>query len=324
LAAVAREYREYLVLLAATLVWGSVHPTVKFALAELTSLQLAFLRPFYACIVLTALMLVTGRGPKMIDELRAAPGTLVALGLLGYAASGTLTSLALNLLPAGVTSLVANASPLLVVLGSLLIFRQRLGILQIVGAVVGFGGLALLSLGDLQTSGDVRATVLGSLFALASAACWAMYTAIARRLGPADPLATTAITSFMGAAAVAVVALPTQDWSRLAHASAPVWAATLWAGAIATGGTYAGWGFALRRLPAVAVAPFAYLIPVSALTISHAWLGEPWTAPVVVGAALVLLGVGLTQARQLGLLWRARPSGAGLPVTREQTDQQGA
>ena len=29
--------REYLVLVAATLVWGSVHPTVKFALAELTA-----------------------------------------------------------------------------------------------------------------------------------------------------------------------------------------------------------------------------------------------------------------------------------------------
>ena len=63
---------------------------------------------------------------------------------------------------------------------------------------------------------------------------------------------------------------------------------------------------ALRRLPAVAVAPFAYLIPVSALAISHVWLQEPLTLPVVLGALLVLAGVALSQATQLRLLLRAR------------------
>jgi drug/metabolite transporter (DMT)-like permease len=82
--------------------------------------------------------------------------------------------------------------------------------------------------------------------------------------------------------------------------------ATVWAGAIATGCTYAAWSFALRRLPAVAVAPFGYLIPVSALSISHVWLGEPLTVPTLVGATLVLLGVGLTQLRQFRLLLRAQ------------------
>ena len=39
-------------------------------------------------------------------------------------------------------------------------------------------------------------------------------------------LVTTALTSGIGAAVVGLVALPSQDWSRLAHASAPVIAAT--------------------------------------------------------------------------------------------------
>ena len=65
--------------------------------------------------------------------------------------------------------------------------------------------------------GDLGSIVLGSGLALGSAACWAAYTAIARRLGGADPLVTTALTSGIGAAVVGVVALPSQDWSRLAH-----------------------------------------------------------------------------------------------------------
>jgi drug/metabolite transporter (DMT)-like permease len=86
----------------------------------------------------------------------------------------------------------------------------------------------------------------------------------------------------------------------------------VWAGAIATGGTYAAWSFALRRLPAVAVSPFAYLIPLSALSISHVWLGEPLTVPTLLGAMLVLVGVGLTQVRLLRLLLRANRSEKGI------------
>ena len=304
--------REYVVLVLATLVWGSVHPTVKFALSELTSLQLALLRPAFAWVVLTLLVLTTGRAPRLLRELRAAPGTLSALGVLGYASSGTLTSLALGYLPAGVTSLISNASPLVIVIGGLLFFQQRIGGLQIAGTIVGFVGVALLSLGDVELSGDLGATLLGSALALGSATAWAFYTGIARRLGRADPLITTAITSAIGTVLVASVAVPTQDWTRLTRASAPVLASTLWAGAVATGCTYAAWSFALRRLPAVIVAPFAYLIPVSALAISHVWLGEAWTPSVLGGAALVLMGVALTQADNFRLLLR-RP---GLRLTR--------
>ena len=297
--------REYVVLVLATLVWGSVHPTVKFALSELTGMQLALFRPVCACLVLMTLVLSTGRAPRLLMELRAAPGVLCAMGVLGYATSGTLTSLALTLLPAGVTSLISNASPLVLVIGGLALFRQRIGPVEMIGSIIGFGGVAVLTAGDLQFSGDLGAAVVGSLLALGSATAWAVYTAVARRLGRADPLITTAITSFIGSLVVGFLAVPTQDWSRLAHVSTRVLLSTVWAGAVATGCTYAAWSFALRRLPAVVVAPFAYLIPVSALAISHVWLAEPLTLPVLIGAGLVLAGVALSQATQFSLLLRS-------------------
>src|SRR5579859_2172348 len=178
--------REYTVLVVATLVWGSVHPTVKFALSELTSVQLALLRPVCACAVLTCLVLATGRGQLLGRELRAAPGTLTALGVLGYAGSGSLAALALGLLPAGVTALISNSSPLMVVMAGLLVFHQRVGRPEIAGTLVGFGGVALLGAGDIQATGDLGSTLLGGGLALGSATCWAGYTAVARRLGGAD------------------------------------------------------------------------------------------------------------------------------------------
>jgi hypothetical protein len=88
---------------------------------------------------------------------------------------------------------------------------------EVAGTLVGFSVVALLSAGDIQTSGDLGSTVLGSGLALGSPECGAAYTAIARRLGWADPLVTTALTGGIGAAVVGVVALPSQDWIRLAH-----------------------------------------------------------------------------------------------------------
>jgi hypothetical protein len=40
--------------------WGSVHPTVKLALVELTSVQLALLWPVFACAVLMGLLRLDG------------------------------------------------------------------------------------------------------------------------------------------------------------------------------------------------------------------------------------------------------------------------
>jgi drug/metabolite transporter (DMT)-like permease len=61
-------------------------------------------------------------------------------------------------------------------------------------------------------------------------------------------------------------------------------------------------------LLAVVVAPFAYLIPLSALTISHFWLGERVDATLAIGALLVLTGLALTQVRNFVLLARAQPA----------------
>ena len=290
--------REYVVLIVATLFWGSVHPTVKFALTELSSVEVALLRPLCACVILSLLVLATGRAGLLTAELAANPKTLITLGVLGFSLSGGLTSLALGFLPASVTSLITNSSPLIVVCG-LLILRHDVGPLSIVGALTGFVGLAVLTSSDVQLSGNLPATLAGTGLALGSAAAWALYTALARRLSNADPIATTAITSAIGSTAIAFLAIPTQDWGRVAHASPQVLAATIWSGAVATGCTYAAWSFALRRLPAVAVAPFGYFIPVSAVAISHVWLDEPLTGSVLFGGALVLTGVALTQATVL-------------------------
>ncbi len=282
--------------MASTLIWGTMHTTSKVVLRELSAGQLALLRPLLACVTLVAVSLATGRVHRLVAELRRDPGLLLTLGVLGYAFSGGFTMLALQYLPAGITSVLTNTSPLLLIGGLALLHHQPVHRIALLGAVLGLAGVVILGLEGAAPLTGLSATLLGVLFATGSAAAWAIYTVLARRLAGADPLTTTAITSAVGTVAVATVAVPTQDWSVVMHASTDTLLGVVWVGVVATGATYLGWSYALRHLPASQVAPFAYLIPTIGLIISNVVLGEPLTLAVISGAALVLAGVALTQA----------------------------
>ena len=299
--------REYLLVVAVTFLWGSGHTAGKIALRELDSGQLALLRPGAAWLVLAILVVAGGRAGRAMAELRRSPRLLVVLGLLGYAGAGGSTVLALSLLPAGITSLLTSTSPLMLVLGQVVLRRRGVQPLQALGALVGFLGVVILSGGGLATVGPLQATsLLGVPLALTSAVCWAGYTALVGRLGRRDALVTTAITSGIGTAAVGLVAMPTQKWTGLVEASPRTWLATLWAGGMAIGCAYVIWSLVLRRLPPATVLPFNYLTPVFSLSLAALVLGEAITLPVAVGAACVLAGVALSQVRDLRRLLRAR------------------
>ena len=299
--------RNALALLLVTFMWGSGHTAGKIALRELDAGQLAVLRPGSAWLVLIVLVALSGRLPVVWRELRESSGLLLTLGLLGYAGAGGSTVLALSLMPAGITSLLTSMSPLMLVLGTVVIARRPIKPLQIIGALVGFLGVVVLTGGGLDTVAALRsASLIGVPVALASAICWAGYTALARRLGNRDALVTTTITSGVGTAAVALIAVPTQDWGRLTSVSPVAWLATLWAGGMAIGCAYVIWSVMLRKLPPTAVLPFNYATPVFSLTLAALVLGEPLTAAVLVGAIGVMAGVVLSQIDDLLALRRAK------------------
>jgi drug/metabolite transporter (DMT)-like permease len=284
---------EYAWLLVVTFMWGSGHTAGKIALRELDAGQLALLRPASAWLVLAVLVLATGRSTAAWQELRKSSKLLLALGLLGYAGAGGSTVLALSLLPAGITSLLSSTSPLMLVFGSLIVFRRKVRALQISGAVIGFVGVALLSSGGIETVAGLNPQALVGV-------------PLARRLGSRDALVTTAITSGIGSGAVAILAVPTQDWSHLTSTSPLTWLATLWAGGMAIGCAYVIWSMVLRRLPPASVLPFNYATPVFSLVLARIVLGEPLTAPVVLGALGIMAGVALSQLEDLRLLRRGR------------------
>jgi drug/metabolite transporter (DMT)-like permease len=119
---------------------------------------------------------------------------------------------------------------------------------------------------------------------------WAVYTVMGRRLpAAASALDTTYALLFVGSLPLLALATPTMARGLLAHPGAL--GAALYLAVPCTLVGYAGWVWALKRLPAGEVAAFVFLNP--PLANLWAWLFEDATLrpAFIAGAGALLVGV---------------------------------
>ncbi|WP_298890121.1 EamA family transporter [uncultured Serinicoccus sp.] len=228
-------------------------------------------------------------------------GTLQFVGLyLGMAAG----------FPAGLASLVLQASAPFTVLLGVLLLGERLTPRRAVG--VGVAVLGLVVVGASRADGSAG-QLLPFLLVVLGAFGWAIGNLSSRLAAPPNPLHLTLWMSVVPPLPMLAVSLlvegPGEIGAALATsgttAALPAWlglAYTVVLGTVVGSGI---WVWLLARHPAGVVAPFSMLVPV--VGISAAWwaLGERPTVLELSGGALVVGGV-LWAAR------RGRPAAAGL------------
>jgi drug/metabolite transporter (DMT)-like permease len=283
-------------ILVTVLVWSSLHPIAKRTLEEITPVQLPFSRVALASIFLFGVCVATRRLGRFLVLFRPREvWKVVVLGLTGFSLSSGLSMVALSYLPAGINSVLANASPLMVALGVMALLRERLPWRTVAGLVVGFAGVTVIALrGGIDATG---LSLVGVLLSLTSAGTWALYTVLARRLSAGhDVIAMSAATSFVGALPLAVVVGAEGEIGRLVHASLSTHALLLWCGVVATGATFTMWVLLLRRINAARVSSFQYLIPLCALALAYPIAGEVPTPTALAGAAMIVGGVAVANA----------------------------
>jgi drug/metabolite transporter (DMT)-like permease len=203
-------------------------------------------------------------------------------GLFGYHA---LYFAALQLAPPAEANLVNYLWPLLIVLLSAPLAGERLGWPHLLGALLGFAGVALLAAG--RGASFEGAHVTGYLLALGCAFAWSLYSVLSRRFGETP---TDAIAAFCAAASLL---------SLICHLlfEATVWPATpgAWLAVAALGLGPAGtafylWDHAVKRGDIRALGALSYAAPIlsTALLIATG-LAQP-TSTLLLAAVLVTCG----------------------------------
>lgn len=289
----------YLSLVATTLIWGSGSPIGKLVLRDASPVQLILARVILGTVVLTSILVLQGKGDLIGKELRTRPGRMALLAGCSFLASSGSSMIALSLLPASVSSLLTNTSPLFIAL-ALIVATRRVRADAGLGVLVGFVGLAAVIFGENPSGFGVLAlNPVGVALAILGSAAWAAYIGLSRQtMATGSPLAVVAATGLIAAVPWLAVAGVRGDLAGFGHLSAFDWGLMLYLGVVGTGVTYALWTAALKQLSATSVAVFQYGIPLSAVILSVLLLGEHVTLGLVLGGLGIVAGIALTQRSQ--------------------------
>ncbi|MEW1687622.1 DMT family transporter [Streptomyces sp. NPDC091265] len=225
------------------------------------------------------------------------------LGVLNMGAFFALVYVAAQLLPTSTASTIMAASPVAMMLIAWALVAERPGLLPLLGAAAGIGGVCLMLL-----TGSVSVDARGVLASVAAMLMSSLGYILAKRWGSgADVLASTAWQLIAGGLLLLPLAVAVEGAPPALDGPAVLGFG--YVTVVATAVAFAAWFTGLRHLPAATVGLVGLLNPVTGVLLGTALAGESLTLRQVCGLALVLGGILLGRPRA------RRPSaGIGTPV----------
>jgi len=214
---------------------------------------------------------------------------IVAYGVLWLGVYSIALITAERYIDAGTAAMIINTGPILIAVGAGIFLREGFPRRLLAGCAVAFGGCVLIGLATIA-SGTGSRPGLGIALCLVAALAYAVAVIVQKPvLARVPPFQVT----WIGCAAATVACLPFTPalFAGVARAGAGAIGWTIYLGAGPTALGFATWAIALRRTSAGRMGSFIYLIPLVAIGLGWAVLGEtpPWLA--VVGGAVCLAGV---------------------------------
>ena len=256
-------------------------------------------RMLFALPLFVLLAVLAGRGRTALTR-RDWVGVL-GLGFSGYYLASTLDFIGLQSISAGLERLILYLSPTLVLGLGAVLFKRRVRAAQAMalgvsycGVLVVFGHEALL---QAATVGNAANVALGALFVFASTLSYAVYLLYSgeevKRLGALRLTGWASIVACLLCLAQFVVLRPV---AALIVAPEVLWLSLLNA-TLCTFAPILLVMMAIERIGAVPTTQVGMIGPLSTILMGVLILGEPFTAWVLAGTALVLLGIWLLAQR---------------------------
>lgn len=283
----------YVKLVLTAALWGGQFIAGRVVAQVLPHFTASVLRFGVAAVVLLVLVRMREGGLPRLDARQWL--AMIVLGATGVSLYNAFFFAALEHVPAGRASLIMALNPVGTALGAWLLFRERMSPLRCVGIVLSLIGAAVvIGRGDplALLSGALGA---GELMLFVCVLSWVAYTLTGRVvLGRVSVLATTAYAALVGTAMLAVGAAFELPQVRFDALSPSDWGAVVYLGVLGTVVAFLWYNEGVLRLGPARAAVFINFVPVFGVVFSAILLAEPVLPSMIVGGALVIIGVSLT------------------------------
>ena len=279
------------------LFWSANFIFAKLAIRELPSVLVVCLRTLLAGLVMWPVYAFARERfePGMRGWSAKDVPMLTTLGVLGVIGNQLLFIVGLSMTSVAHGSVITALAPLFVLLGATVIGQERFTAQKLFGMLVAACGVGVLQLGRNRAGG---ASFTGDLIMVGSQVVFAAFTVLSKRLVAQFGTITLNAFAFMCGA---LILLPFTAWdlsridfSRISYAA---WVGIVYMALFPSLAGYLIYSYALRYLPASRVSSVSYLQPVFATILAVFFLREQPGIAFVVGAALVLGGVYVTECR---------------------------
>jgi Permeases of the drug/metabolite transporter (DMT) superfamily len=287
-----KKYQTVLFLVLANLFWAGNYVFGKYVVTELSPLQLTFLRWLLAMGLLfpIAQWLERPHWKQVWNEWRKLL-LLTVLGILGY--NFVLYEALLFTTPMN-AALINSINPVLIFLSSSWLLNERLSRLNSTGLIISLlGVLLVLTNGQLQQIFYIDYNP-GDLLMFVAILSWTFYTLIGRKMQGIPPIASTAISAFLGV----IILLPFVLLSAFpSFLSKQAVLGVLYIAIFPSVGSFLLWNAAILKIQASQAGVYLNLVAVFTAIIS-VLLGNAVSLVQILGGVLVFIGVYFTTRKK--------------------------
>ena len=276
--------KDWLAFAGLSVAWGSSFFWIKIAVAEVGPFLLVALRVLFGILGLAAVAL--WRRPEWPKDRRAI-GALLLLGITNTALPFVLISWAEIHIDSAVAAILNGGVPLFTMLiAHFALTDDRMTRQRVLGLVVGFVGVIVLTLRDLQ--GDFRLNLLAQGAMLLAVFFYAGSSVYARRNAQGvSPIVHALVPLFSADAFI---------WSGAMFSESPItlpvqgitWLALVWLGLIGSCTAYLLYFYLVHSIGPTRATMVTYMFPVIGISLGVVFLGETLDLSLILGAVLVV------------------------------------
>ncbi|MGE7885803.1 DMT family transporter [Bacillus sp. NPDC094077] len=291
--------KEICMLLVAVILWGTAIAPTKWALESIHPFTLLFIRLFFAggmCMLFSFKQLQQSVVCKKVPWKRMS--LLAFTGVAGYF---MFTSYGISLTSGLHVSIIDAALPLVTILFSAFFLKENIQLNYWIGIILGTIGVFFITIPS--NSADQEVSLIGDILILLSTFLFAFYTVLLKRPKQEQYLSNkvfTTLTLIIGA----VILLPFALVEILYYGFPKIetWKTGLSVMYLVIGATilaYWFWNKALERISASVSGLYLNALPLISIVTSIVLLNEFLTWRIIMGASLVLIGVGWADKQKL-------------------------
>ncbi len=245
-------------------------------------------------------------------------GMLLLLGLFGTLGYNFALNTGQTLIPASLAALVIALNPTSITLVAAASLKEFPPLRTWLGLVIGLLGISIVVIGR-ESAPELRwSMLLGVAITLGAPLCWGIFSTglrhFAQRYGAAQ---TTATAMTLGAIPL-LFTIDKELITTVMTSPRELMVAFLFLGLGCTVYGFTLWAWVLKQVPAAKAGMFIYLVPIVAAFGAWWLVDEPIDAPLIFGAAVVLIGV----ATATGVIGRSIDSKKGKETVKTSADSE--